>query len=68
MSWKSNCICIPSGQYGKRFVSELARLFRVDGEGSALGGIAIKAALTLCSPVLLETIPQFKGEAPCQSV
>ena len=34
------------------FVSELARLFCAAGEKSALEGIAIKAALTLCSLVL----------------
>jgi len=52
VNWKSNCFCVPSGKCGKRFVSELARLFHAAGEKSALEGIAIKAALTLCSLVL----------------
>jgi len=52
VNWKSNCFRIPSGKFGKRFILELARLFRAAGEGSVLEGIAIKAALTLCSLVL----------------
>ena len=44
VNWKSNCFRIPSGKCGKRFVSELARLFRAAGEKSALESIAIKAA------------------------
>ena len=37
---------------GKKFVLELARLFRAAGKGSLLEGIALKAAFTLCSLVL----------------
>jgi len=43
---------LPSGKFGKLFISELSRLFRAAGEGSTLEGIAIKAALTLCSLTL----------------
>lgn len=41
--WRSNCFTIPNGNVGKRFVLELARLFRAAGEGSSLESIALKA-------------------------
>ena len=49
--WRSNCFKIPYGNVGKRFVLELARLFRAAGEGFSLESIALKAAFTLCSLV-----------------
>ena len=45
--WKHNLFLTPSGKSGREFVSELARLFRSYGEGSALESIAIKAAMVL---------------------
>ena len=50
--WRSNCFKIPQGNVTKKFVVELARLFRAAGEGSTLECIALKAAFTLCSLVL----------------
>lgn len=50
--WRSNCFKIPYGNVGKRFVLEIARLFRAAGEGSSLESITLKAAFTLCSLVL----------------
>ena len=46
--WRSNCFKIPSGNFGKKFVLELARLFRSAGEGSSLESIALKATFTFC--------------------
>ena len=40
--WRSNCFSVPHGNSGKHFVLELARLFRVAGEGSSLESIALK--------------------------
>ena len=46
--WRNNNFKIPSGNVGKKFVLELARLFRSAGEGSSLESIALKAAFTFC--------------------
>ena len=43
---------VPRGSAGKDFVSELAKLFRSVGEGSALELIALKAVFVLCILVL----------------
>ena len=50
--WRCNSFKIPHGNVTKKFVFELARLFRAAGEGSALESIALKVAFTLCSLVL----------------
>ena len=49
--WRNNSFKIPSGNVGKKFVLELARLFRSAGEGSSLESIALKAAFTFCTLV-----------------
>ena len=50
--WKKNNFEVPRGSVGKQFVSELARLFRVVGEGSALESIALKAVFVACGLLL----------------
>ena len=60
--WRSNCFKIPNGNVIKKFVLELARLFRAAGEGSALEGIALKAAFTLCSLVLQKSSQSSKSK------
>ena len=50
--WRKNCFEVPRGSIGKQFVSELARLFRAVGEGSALESIALKAMLVACTLLL----------------
>ena len=49
--WRNNSFKIPSGNIGKKFVLELAWLFRSAGEGSNLESIALKAAFTFCTLV-----------------
>lgn len=46
--WRKNCFDVPRGLVGKQFVSELARLFRAVGEGSALESVALKAIFVAC--------------------
>jgi len=46
--WQSNCFSFPNGNVGKRFVLELATLFKAAGEGSSLERIALKEVFTLC--------------------
>ena len=43
---------VPQSSAGSTFVSELARLFRSVGEGSALESIALKAVFVVCDLVL----------------
>ena len=50
--WRNNCFRVPHGNAGKKFVLELARLFRATGEGLALEGVVLTAAFTLCALVL----------------
>ena len=45
MHWRHNLFLTPSGKAGKRFTSELARLFHAYSEGSGLEPIALKAAM-----------------------
>ena len=58
--WRKNCFVVPYGQQGKLFVSELARLFKAYGEGSALESVALKAALA--APALLLQKPHAKSK------
>ena len=46
--WRKNCFDVPRGLMGKQFVSELARLFRAVGEGSALESVALQAIFVAC--------------------
>ena len=61
--WRRNLFLTPSGKAGKLFVSEMARLFRAYGEGSALESIALKAAMIM--PALLLQKPYIKGTRAC---
>ena len=60
-SWRRNIFLVTSCHAGKAFVSELARLFNAVASGSALEGIALKAALT--APSLLLQEPSAKSKA-----
>ena len=48
--WIRNSFVVPRSSAGRAFVSELARLFRSVGEGSALESIALKAFFVVCAP------------------
>ena len=50
----------PRGSAGKAFVYELARLFCIVGQGSALESIALKAMFVASSLLLLRTCPRAK--------
>ena len=51
--WKRNIFQIPSGNAGKAFVSEIARLFQAYAEESSLECIAMKACI-VCQVLLLQ--------------
>ena len=51
VTWKRNIFRVPSGAIGKKFVSELSRLFHAYADSSALESFALKAAMVL--PALL---------------
>ena len=46
--WKKNSFDVSHGSVGKRFVAELAWLFRAVGKGSSLESIALKAVFVVC--------------------
>jgi len=52
---------VPVGKAGNRFVQELARLFQSFADGSALEGIALKAAMLM--PILLLQKTSFKSRS-----
>ena len=58
--WHHNLFPPPLGRTGKLFTSELARLYRAYGEGSALEPIALKAAMTM--PALLLQKPRTNSK------
>jgi len=60
--WKGNSFRIPSGNFGKKFVLELVRLFRFAGEGSSLELIALKVAFTFCVLVTQKLICASKSK------
>ena len=51
VTWKRNIFGVPSGAIGKRFVSELSRLFLAYAHSSTLESVALKVAMVL--PALL---------------
>ena len=59
--WRRNLFSVPVGRAGTRFVHELARLFQSFADGSALEGVALKAAMLL--PILLLQKPHFKSRS-----
>ena len=66
--WRRNLFKVPSGKSGKAFVGELARLFASYGEESILEPIALKAAFTSESPVLMLQKPHSRSKAKEHSV
>ena len=54
--WKLNLFKVPSGKAGSAFTGELARLFRVYGESSAMELVSLNAAMVLPS-LMLQTAP-----------
>ena len=50
--WVKNSFKVLQNSAGKAFVSELTKLFRSVGEGSALESIALKAIFVVCILVL----------------
>ena len=54
--WKRNIFAVHSGALGKRFVNELARLFRAYADASVLEGVALCAAMVM--PALLLQCPR----------
>ena len=59
--WRRNLFSVPVGKAGNRFVQELARLFQSFADGSALEGIALKAAMLM--PILLLQKTSFKSRS-----
>ena len=59
--WRRNLFSVPVGRAGTQFVNELARLFQSFADGSALEGVALKAAMLL--PILLFQKPHFKSRS-----
>ena len=59
--WRRNLFSVPVGRAGTQFVHELARLFQSFADGSALEGVALKAAMLL--PILLLQKPHFKSRS-----
>jgi hypothetical protein len=59
--WKRNIFPVPLGRVGKRFVTELSRLFRAYAEASALESIALTA--TAIMPILLLQNPSSSSKS-----
>ena len=60
--WKCNLFKVPSGKAGSAFTGELARLFRVYGESSAMELVAPNAAIVLPSLMLQKLHPKSKAK------
>ena len=60
--WRRNVFNVPSGQEGKAFVAELARLFRAYADASALQSVAIKAAMVMPHLLLQRSSPAGKAK------
>ena len=58
--WRRNVFAVPSGEAGKKFVTELARLFQAFADRSALEQIAIKAAMIMPALLLQKPHPKSK--------
>ena len=59
--WRQNLFLTPSGQAGKKFTAELARMYRAYAECTALEPIALKAAMVM--PSLLLQKPHASSKA-----
>jgi len=53
--WQRNVFEVPRCSAERAFVSEMARLFRAAGQGSALECVALKAVFVACSLLLQRT-------------
>ena len=63
--WRRNVFLVPSGEAGKEFVLELARLFRTYAESSALESIALTAAMVLPTLLLQKLMSNPKPKTMC---
>ena len=63
VTWRKNIFFVPSGKVGRKFVSELSRLFRAYGGSSALESISLMAAMILPALVLQKPTPKAKAKA-----
>ena len=60
--WKRNLFKVPSGKAGTAFVRELSRMFRAYADGSALEGIAMRAAMVMPALLLQKPHPRSKAK------
>lgn len=58
--WRKNCFKLPSGNVGKSFVAELARLYNAFAAGYALESVALMATTVL--PILALQKPHQKSK------
>ena len=58
--WKRNTFLVPYGAAGKKFVSELSRLYRAYAEGSALESVALKATTVMALLLLQKPFQKSK--------
>ncbi len=59
--WRRNVFQLPSGEVGKSFITELARLFQAYAEGTGLESVTLTAAMVL--PLLLLQKPHGQSKA-----
>ena len=64
--WNRNLFLVPSGNAGKDFVTELARLFRSYAEASALESVALKAAMVMPHLLLQKPFISTKAKYHCE--
>ena len=64
--WSRNLFLVPSGNGGKDFVTELARLFRSYAEASALESAALKAAMVMPHLLLQKPFASSKAKDHCE--
>ena len=60
--WRRNLFKVPSGKAGTAFVRELSRMFRAYTDGSALEGIAMRAAMVMPALLLQKPHPRSKAK------
>ena len=67
--WRRNLFAVPSGDAGRKFVTETARMFHAFADRSALERIAIKAVMIMPSLLLQKPHPKskVKEHAACLS-
>ncbi len=60
VNWRRNIFLVPSGEQGKEFIVELARLFQAYADGSSWESFALTAAMTMPSLLLQKPHQQSK--------